>query len=103
MNSVAGPIVLKVTPREMLGRVISVINPVLMLASTMSIAVAGWLASTVLRNLDVTVAGMHFGRVDTIFAVGGVLVVISALYAAVALKGLDQPVVEAAAEETLPR
>jgi len=41
-----------------------------MLASTMSIAVAGWLASTVLRDLDATVGGIHFGRVDTIFAVG---------------------------------
>ncbi len=91
LNSIAGPIILKVTPRELLGRVISVLNPALQLAGILSIAIASYLASTVLRGLDARIAGVHFGRIDTIFFAGGVMIVASAVYAYVALRGMDAP------------
>jgi Na+/H+-translocating membrane pyrophosphatase len=91
LSSIVGPIILKVTPRKLIGQVISVVNPALQLAGILSIALASYLASTVLRGLDATVAGVHFGRIDTIFFAGGVLVMVSAIYAYAALRGMDAP------------
>jgi MFS family permease len=91
VNTIVAPMILKVTPRELIGRVVSVLNPVLQLAGILSIAIASYLASTVLRGLDATVAGVHFGRIDTIFAAGGVMIMVSAVYAYAALRGTDAP------------
>jgi MFS family permease len=91
VNSIAGPMILQVTPRQFLGRVLSVLNPALQLAGILSIAVASYLASTVLRGLDATVAGVHFGRIDTIFGAGGIMIVVSALYARAALRTAEAP------------
>jgi MFS family permease len=91
VNTIVGPMILKVTPRELIGRVISVLNPALQLAGILSIAIASYLASTLLRGLDATVAGVHFGRIDTIFAAGGVMIIVSAVYAYAALRGTDAP------------
>ena len=41
-----------------------------------------WLASTALRDLDATVAGVHFGPIDTLFMIAGLLVVLIGLAAA---------------------
>jgi MFS family permease len=85
LNTAISPLLLAVTPREFLGRVDGVFNPVNMAASTISVIVAGTLASTAMQNFHATVAGVHFGRIDTIFAVSGLLMVIAGIYAYVAL------------------
>jgi fucose permease len=91
INTALSPLVLAATAREYLGRVMAVINPVQQLASMLSVVVAGWLASTALRNFSAKVAGVHIGPYDTIFSVVGLLVLVAGLYAVVALPH-EQPV-----------
>jgi MFS family permease len=88
VNVGAGPLILHVTPREYVGRVTAVINPLGSLASLISIAAAGYLASTLLRGLHAQALGMTFGAVDTIFAAAGVLGVVCGLYCMLNLRGV---------------
>jgi MFS family permease len=85
LNTAMSPLLLKAAPPAYLGRVIAVFTPVSQLASMLSAAVAGWLASTALRGFDGHIGGLHFGPVDTIFAGAGVLIVLAGIYASVAL------------------
>lgn len=91
INTVVGPLVLRAAPREYVGRVMSVLMPAIQLGSILSMAVAGWLASTVLLDFHASLAGVRLGRVDSIFEVGAVLIVLGALYAAAALREVDRP------------
>jgi MFS family permease len=91
LNVAISPIVLQVTPRDLLGRVSAILTPTVSLASILSVALAGTLVSTVLRGFHRTVLGIHFGAVDTIFAVAGVLIMASGIYAMVMLRGLTLP------------
>ena len=84
----AGPLVLNVTPRELVGRVAALLNPALTLVTMLSIAVAGYLYSTVLQSFHATLVGITFGPIDTIFTVTGILVVVGGLYAMVNLRGV---------------
>jgi MFS family permease len=103
LNTAFTPILLNATPRAYVGRVISVVNPVQQLAQMVSVLAAGWLVSTVLRDLHATVGGVHVGRIDAVFTGGGVLILAGALYATVALRGADTPqVVEAGPTEPTP-
>jgi MFS family permease len=90
LNSVLSPLVLDATPSRLIGRVISVLNPIQQVASLAGVAVAGWLASTVLLGFHADVAGVHLGRLDSILAASGVLILIGGLYAIVALRGVDR-------------
>jgi MFS family permease len=88
VNVAVMPLVLQVTPKELIGRVAAVVTPVMTLASILSVAVAGWLVSGVLRGLHATLLGIVFGPIDTIFTVTGVLAVIGGLYAMVNLRNV---------------
>jgi MFS family permease len=88
VNVVAGPLVLHVTPRELVGRVIAVINPTQALASILSVAIAGTLASTVLSGFQAIVLGISFGPIDTILTGTGVLTLLGGFYALVNLRGV---------------
>jgi MFS family permease len=79
VNVVISPLMLRATPKELIGRVATVMNPLVNLASIVSMALAGLLASTVLRHLHVVVAGVTFGRIDTIFGVSGLLMLAAGL------------------------
>ena len=63
----------------LMGRVMSVFNPLQQVANITSIAVAGLLAGTVLRGMHQVVAGVKFGPVDTIFAASAVFIIIGGL------------------------
>ena len=80
-----GPLLLQVTPREIIGRVVSVMGPFTSAAEMVSMFVAGFLASTVLKDLHVTVAGLTFGPYDTILSGTGILAIAAGLYAATSL------------------
>jgi len=80
LNTALFPIILKHAPKELLGRVMAVVNPVSQAASMASVALAGVLVGTVMRNFHATVAGIHFGKIDTIFLFGGVCAIIAGLY-----------------------
>ncbi|WP_051944461.1 MFS transporter [Streptacidiphilus rugosus] len=89
VNVVIGPMLLAVTPQRLLGRVVTVIGPVQQLASLITMALAGFLASTALRGLSVRVAGVHFGPIDSIFAVGALFMIAGGLWAAGRLRPPD--------------
>jgi MFS family permease len=99
LNVVAGPLLLKVTPKRFVGRAAAIILPAINLASLISIALAGWLASTVLVGFHAVVLGVAFGPLDTIFLAAGVLGILGGLYAMVMLRGADaQPAVSEPSE-----
>jgi MFS family permease len=95
INTALSPLLLAAASREYMGRVVAVFNPVQQLASMLSVVVAGWLASTALRNFHATVAGLHVGTYDTIFTVVGVLILAAGGYALVALPA-ERPAPQAA-------
>jgi MFS family permease len=86
VNVALSPIMMRSVPRDLLGRVAGILNPVQYLASMVAALLAGWLASTVLRDFHRTVGPVTFGRIDTIFTVCGLIVVLGGVYALVALK-----------------
>ncbi|HEY7431902.1 MAG TPA: MFS transporter [Streptosporangiaceae bacterium] len=79
INTVLTPLVLGITPRHLIGRVVAVINPVQQLAAIVSMAVAGFLASTVLRGFHHVIAGVTLGPYDTIFIAAGLLFIVAGL------------------------
>jgi Na+/melibiose symporter-like transporter len=85
LNTGIGPLLLAATPTAYMGRMMAVFNPINMGASTLSVVVAGSLASTSLRTFHATIGGVHVGRIDTIFTVAGLLVVAAGVYAYFAL------------------
>jgi MFS family permease len=85
LNTSISPMLLSAAPREYMGRMIAVFNPVNQGASVVSVAIAGWLASTVLQGFHGSVAGVHVGRIDIIFSVAGLLILLSGAYAFFAL------------------
>jgi MFS family permease len=100
LNVAAGPLLLKVTPKRFVGRATAILVPAINLASLVSIALAGWLASTVLVGFHAVVLGITFGPLDTIFLAAGALAILGGLYAMVMLRGADaQPAVSEAAEQ----
>lgn len=81
----SSPLLLKETPRHMLGRVVAILNPLSTLASLVSATVAGYLAGVLLVRLRWQLLGTIFGPVDTTFIAIGLLFLFSALYALCAL------------------
>lgn len=96
LNAALSPLIMRAVPRELLGRVTSVVNPLAQVAQMVGSAASGWLAATVLLDMHVTVGPASFGRLDTILGVAGLLVLAGGIYAAVLLRGFDR----ATAEET---
>ncbi|GAB3413982.1 MFS transporter [Flindersiella endophytica] len=86
MNTAFSPLLIRTVPRDVLGRVFATTTPAVQAMGIAGVAVAGWLSSSVLRDLDADVLGVHFGTYDTIFVAGAVLIVLSGLYAAAALR-----------------
>jgi MFS family permease len=105
LNTSVVPLLLNATPRQYVGRVISVLNPTQQLAQMLSVVAAGWLVSTVLRDLHTRVAGVSVGRIDTVFTVSGLLILAGGVYAAYALRAIPptpEPITEAADQAVAP-
>jgi MFS family permease len=81
LNAAASPILLGAMPKEYVGRMMAVFLPVNMGASTLSVAVAGWIASAYLHDFRAKVLGLHIGGIDTIFAIAALLLVVAGIYA----------------------
>lgn len=85
------PLTLRVTPRDLIGRVMAFEQPLITTASLLGGTLAGILTSTTLAHLHVTLAGIAFGPLDTVFFAIGVLVIGAGLYAMFFLqKALDR-------------
>jgi MFS family permease len=82
----SGPLALDSTSREFVGRVTAVINPVGRLAALLSVALAGSLVSTVLHGLNVSILGLTFGPVNTVFTGMGLLAILGGFYARYSLR-----------------
>jgi MFS family permease len=67
LNAAAPPLLLAAIPQHLTGRVMSVFNPLQQVANIISMAVAGFLAGTVLRGMHLVVAGVAFGPINTIW------------------------------------
>ncbi len=106
LNSGISPLMIAVTPREFLGRMSAVFQPINQAASTVSVLTAGVLASTAMRHFHTTIGGIHFGRIDTIFTVAGMLIVIAGTYGAFTLPnpsaGSSVPAIPAQADPLEP-
>ena len=89
VNVTIGPLMLRATPRDLLGRVNAVIGPAMSAGILIGTALAGYLASVTLRGLHVAFAGTIFGPVDTIYTFAGLLFVVGAVAAVVGLRGVD--------------
>ncbi len=80
------------------------LSPSVSLATMLSLALAGFLDSTLLRGFHVTLFGVAWGPVDTIFTLTGLLTVAGGFYALVNLRGVtlanDHGHVAAGASET---
>ncbi|WP_030905773.1 MFS transporter [Streptomyces sp. NRRL F-5126] len=94
VNTALTPILLAEVPRSHLGRVIAVCNPCQQIGALVGVSLAGWLASGPLRDFHSSPAGLHLGRIDTIFTAAGLLVIAGGAYAAVALRSGHRTLVE---------
>ena len=88
LNTVVGPLVMHITPQQLLGRVIAVLTTTHILFNMFSVVLAGTLAGTVLAHFNATVLGIHFSTYDTIFTGGGILIVLGGIYALINLRDL---------------
>lgn len=99
VNAAIEPLLFQVTPRELLGRVISVISPIMSVVQLGSTLLVGWLMSSVMLHFHTQVGGLHMGPIDTLFTITGLLFVLAALYAFVMLpRGATAPEPEPDAE-----
>ncbi|WP_446665889.1 MFS transporter [Flexivirga sp. B27] len=79
VNVLIGPLWMKTVAPAMLGRTLAWLNAVSTAANLVSMAAAGWLVSTVLHGLDLSLAGMRFRPVDSVFSAAGMLFVVGGL------------------------
>jgi Na+/melibiose symporter-like transporter len=91
LNTAVAPLLLDAAPREYMGRVMAVFNPVNQFASMLSAVVSGWLMSTVLRSFRVSFAGISLNSVSLIFIVAGGLIFVSGIRAFAALPPVSAP------------
>ena len=96
VNTAISPILYREVPRELLGRVVSVVNPIQQLASMLSALVSGWLVSDLLRGFDVSAGPVRLRPIDTVFAACGLLILVAGLVARVVLPAPELPGVRAA-------
>lgn len=97
-NVTVTPLVLHATPQSFIGRVTSISTLTLSLAAALSIAIVGYLDSTVLRSFHTTLMGISIGPIDTIFTITGISIVASGFYALVNLRGVSLAKARPAAE-----
>ena len=81
VNAAIEPLIIQATPRDMLGRVVSVFTPINSIVQLGSTVLVGWLISTVMLHFHTEIGGLHMGPIDTMFTITGLLFVLAAGYA----------------------
>lgn len=89
LNVAAMPMMLRETPPDMMGRMMSIFQPIMNLAILVATGIIGYLAGVTLRGFSATWQGMTFGAVDTIWLAGGALMALSGVVIIVGLRGVD--------------
>ena len=90
LNVATFPIVFSETPKKLVGRVASVLNPIATLGSLISVSSAGYVAGVVLAQLHVQALGLTFKPVDTVLTISGFIVMVGGIFAAFALREKKQ-------------
>ncbi len=85
-NATAAPLIIQSTPRNFIGRVMAVFNPLFSLVAMLSVVIASYLDSVVLLNFHARLVGIVLGPIDTIFTGTGILAITGGLYAMVNLR-----------------
>ncbi|HEY2794741.1 MAG TPA: MFS transporter [Micromonosporaceae bacterium] len=91
INATDQPILLLVTPPEMIGRVGAVFSPLMQVANLIGLGLAGVLAGGLLGSIHESVAGVTFGPYDTVFTGAGVLLVLAGLVTIRPMRHLPEP------------
>jgi MFS family permease len=86
INITIVPIALGAVPRDMIGRALGMLNPLGVLGSLISVSLAGYLASTLFKNIHGSFLGFTIGPIDTIFTLAALLFLISGFYALIRLR-----------------
>jgi len=94
VNVAVNPLVLRTTPRELLGRIAAVATTGLSLSNLLAVAIVSSLASTVMYDFHATILGITFGPIDTIFVFAGLLATLGGLYAVFNLRAVKMAKVE---------
>lgn len=76
------------TPQKLPGRVNAVFWLVTQVAEVFSAALATSLAAIVLRKVHLTLPGMTFGSLDTIFTIAALLIIANGLYVMLSRRGI---------------
>ena len=85
LNVAISPILLQATPRELVGRVSSIFQPLYAACALLSIAAAGYLSGSLLVGFHQTFLWFDFDAITTVFTIGGALAIGAGLYALVKL------------------
>jgi len=80
LNTAFMPLFMRSVPEELLGRATVVLQVLPTVASLVAMGATGWLVGTALQGLDVQALGTHFGPIDSVFTVAGLLFVVTALF-----------------------
>ncbi|MDA8322321.1 MAG: MFS transporter [Actinomycetota bacterium] len=91
INAAAPPILLALIPQNMMGRAMSVFNPLQQMAGLTSLAAAGLLAGTALRGYSADLAGLTLGPISTIFGASAILITAAGLAMIRPLSGVAAP------------
>lgn len=86
INIAIVPLALGSVPREMIGRALGTLNPLGVLASLISVSLAGYLASNLFKNIHGSFLGFAIGPIDTIFTISALLFLLSGFYALLQLR-----------------
>ena len=80
-NLALGPLILRLTPREMMGRTTAVRVSFVSTANVVGAVAAGILISSTFKGLHIEAFGMTFGSVDTVLLLAGVIALLSGVFA----------------------
>jgi MFS family permease len=86
LNVAISPLLLLVTPRALVGRMVAILTPAINVASLAGMGLAGYLASVTLVDFREEALGFTFGPVDTIFMAGGLIALLGGVYCALRLR-----------------
>lgn len=100
----AGALIMQVTPKDMVARISSMMDPVTVVAMVIGTGLAGYLDGVVLRDFHTHLLGFTFGPVDTIFTCAGLLVLLGGCAAMLGFRSprADMPAVVGSAVQPHP-
>jgi MFS family permease len=88
IGATIGPLLLHVTPRELIGRIHSVMMTSIALSTMIGTAIVGYLTSTIFHDFHAKLLGFSFGPIDTVITLGSLFALLAGVYAMINLRGL---------------